>query len=410
MKIIHSITAVLFLLFVIELHTTAYAQDASQSEGSTKRYTRRTQTPGRTSSSRPSFSSIGSFSSGIVDTMQSVVYLYPLDIQVEVNKDFSTNITIDNPKAKPFDEIYFAITYDPNLIQFKEYSDENISSFLKPSSKRLLYKEGLIIYSAEFTTPITPTNEKLVNIQWKGIEPTSYTEISFTRHNGKFSCVRYRNKDILASKYSTTDGFIPAGVTIEPPKTKSLQEFYDDLSDKKDPLLFGKQVGGAKMSLVSTKKAIKAGDTFDVDVALDNSKGSFTDAVNLYIEYDPSILEIIDYDDENWITRGINIYDGAYHKKYPFDYLIKNEANTIRGEIIYKAGLSYSTKLPSGVLATIKCRALKPSESTTISFKVKTKATDDTGTSLTYVGTDALGSPRTLKDGLKNLTISIKPK
>jgi len=129
--------------------------------------------------------------------------------------------------------------------------------------------------------------------------------------------------------------------------------------------------------------------------------------VELVIGYDPEILCVVDCDEENWITRGVNIFDGKYHREFPFDFHIRNEADNLCGKIIYKMGsLKQNGLTNSGDLAQIKFQALKGAEKTWIWFKMP-GSTSSEGTKVNFRKNDVLGKKDVLNDGVKNLPLKI---
>jgi len=97
----------------------------------------------------------------------------------------------------------------------------------------------------------------------------------------------------------------------------------------------------------------------------------------------------VDWDKRNWITQGINIQDGFAHKKYPFDFHLRNDANNFRGSIDYRMGSSRMNPFPTGELAKIRFKAVAPAEKTLILFE-RSKHPDPPNTSITTMGREKL--------------------
>ena len=150
------------------------------------------------------------------------------------------------------------------------------------------------------------------------------------------------------------------------------------------------------------------GDAFRVEAILDNRADSLMDGVDIYIRYDPDILEVVDADRDNWITRGVNILDGPYHQQFPFDYHIENQAFPGKGEIVYRAGIGNAEKLRGrmGVLAAIVFRAKAPAASASVTFRLPESRTDR-GTRITYLNQNVLGSPDRPASGLRQTALRI---
>jgi hypothetical protein len=72
----------------------------------------------------------------------------------------------------------------------------------------------------------------------------------------------------------------------------------------------GTAEGGITLQLKSQRSTINVGDEFLVDIDYDNPKRAELDTVKLKLKFDPKVLQVVDYDDDNWITQGVNIHDG----------------------------------------------------------------------------------------------------
>lgn len=343
-----------------------------------------------------------------VDKDSTIVYFNPPEISVEEGESFSTPIVINNPKIKPFNTISFIIKYDPDALMVEGIVEKNLKPYLKQHSEKLLYQKiGIIKYWAEFNSPINPTYEKLITLNWKAKTATAYTQISFTSYEDKKSFIKNNKTDILGSRYIKNDGFISAGLVINPKSDDSSASFYDEIYKNKMPTLSDSAAEGVEIQLRTSQQVYKVEDIFEVEIFLNNSKQTMIDSINLKIEFDPKYLQVMDFDDDNWIKRDINIYDGGFHEDFPFDYQIQNQANNDKGEIIYHNGFSYMTIPPSGILAIIKFQAISPTNELPIKFKVP-KDAFDRATSVSYLGKDILGDPLILDDGIGDVAINIE--
>jgi hypothetical protein len=131
----------------------------------------------------------------------------------------------------------------------------------------------------------------------------------------------------------------------------------------------GTAVGGIRLSLVPRETSARAGEDLLVDIKYSNPNAAELDSVKLRVLFDPRALEVVDHDAGNWIAKGINILDGPYQEDLPFDFHRKNTAYNSRGEIQYDAGFNSRVRIPpSGTIATIRFRALRPINSTAVAF------------------------------------------
>ncbi|MCX7001011.1 MAG: cohesin domain-containing protein, partial [Candidatus Sumerlaeota bacterium] len=307
------------------------------------------------------------------DPNHAILYFYPPDRQVGIgDKPFATMLIMSNPQGLTFNRVFLAIKYDSAVLAPVEYEDRLTTALLKTVPKMMVYpKEGIITYSAELTRPILFINEELLAIYWKALLPQSETILYFTHFNGENSGIFTDKTSILGDPAVDNDGMIPASINIlsqnesamkeqEEPENFSMALVVDKWDTQKE-----KGDGSIGLALLAPQSPVKVGDTFLVDIHFRNPNGLQIDNVSLDIRFDPKVLQVVDYDEDNWITRDVNIYDGASHELYPFDYHISNTALNQSGHIIYKMGLSKSDTLyHEGTLATIKFYAVAPASRT----------------------------------------------
>jgi hypothetical protein len=163
------------------------------------------------------------------------------------------------------------------------------------------------------------------------------------------------------------------------------------------------------LALVPRQTSARAGETFLVDIKYNNPKGAELDSVKLRIVFDPRALEVVDYDEGNWITKGINILDGPYQEDLPFDFHRRNVAYNSRGEIQYDAGFNSRTRVPpSGTIATIKLRAKQPVATTAVAFAVD-EDRPERETSVSFLGFNLIGTPGRRALALNDAVLSIRP-
>lgn len=184
------------------------------------------------------------------------------------------------------------------------------------------------------------------------------------------------------------------------------EEFLTNLATDRKDVVPGD--GSIQLTFQTPLKPVKEGETFPVHILFKNPNAINIDNLSLDIRFDANVLKVVDYDDENWITRDINIFDGNYHEKFPFDYHIKNQAYNQTGRIIYKMGVSKSDVLiHEGILATIRFYALAPADKTSIKFYVTPYQSDSEGTAITYMGNNVLGKDKDRYAGLANAQVRV---
>lgn len=126
--------------------------------------------------------------------------------------------------------------------------------------------------------------------------------------------------------------------------------------------------------LSPSSQTVNPGETFYVDIVLDNSQSDPFITLMSWVNFDPNYLAVIDPgNDGSWITSpDPNISDSAYHATFSFDWHIKNEADNSIGEIDYQEAVGISTPAltSTGTLARITFQALNITPNTSIWFPI----------------------------------------
>jgi hypothetical protein len=125
------------------------------------------------------------------------------------------------------------------------------------------------------------------------------------------------------------------------------------LSSTSLPLKKSQAEEGAALSLNPAQKALEVGEEFEVRLDL-NTNGIKTSGVDAIINYDPSLVEILDADGN--AQNGVQIRPGLLFPQYPV-----NEVDEAAGRIGFSAAaLPPNSFAGQGTLAYIKLRALRP--------------------------------------------------
>lgn len=129
------------------------------------------------------------------------------------------------------------------------------------------------------------------------------------------------------------------------------------------------------ISLIPSNYTVTPGQQFTVNAILSNPSSEGVAGIGMWIQYDQSLLTVLDTDTGNWITDGVNILDGPFHSTFnlPGDPGLFPNANDagIEGEIRWDARRSFSDLTdiyPGGVFATITFQAKNSSGNTSLAF------------------------------------------
>lgn len=133
------------------------------------------------------------------------------------------------------------------------------------------------------------------------------------------------------------------------------------------------------LSLQPSTQDVGIGSQFTLDMNLSNPTPEQLVALNVWLSFDPTYLEVVDTDTGNWITTGINVLDGPYHSAFNWDYHDHNTADNASGRIGYGEGSFATDVFGNGTFAQIKFLAKAPVLNTQISYLITgTAGVDDT--------------------------------
>ncbi len=351
------------------------------------------------------------------DAGAAILYIDPPDQTVPIGKDFDTGFALSNPRAHAFNQIRVALRYDRDAVEPVSVADAGIRRFLAaPSNVEVRPRDGILIYTAQLAYPCGPVADTLFSIRWRTKRLTRSAEFRFVQVDEKPNGLWMNESDVLGAEDENGDGFIHGSAQIVTPDFYQLLltnrsrvrpgEALEEEESELDQARAG--LGGVKLALAGPAKPVHVGQQFQVDIVFDNSADSFVDGVEVRLQFDPNLLEVIDSDLDNWITRDVNILDGPYHDDFPFDFHAENKALNARGEIVYRVGIGDAEKLRQrvGTMASILFRAKAPSSQATVRFLVPSTPREP-GTRITYLGKSALGRPEKGQRGLRDLTLKV---
>ncbi len=214
-------------------------------------------------------------------------------------------------------------------------------------------------------------------------------------------------RDLLGSPRIPDDGTLSMTVTILP---RDLREAEAMLSD---PSIFSggdAKIGGVKIFVQPPAETPVVGEPFSFDLVLDNRSLSNVDGISVLMSFEPDVLEIIDADLDNYITRETNILDGPFHGDFPWSFHIDNVVYQNRGLLHYRVGTGDPDLVrgKQAPFARVYAVAKRPTSGTPVVFRF-TRSSRNHGTAVTYNGLDCLGEPEVFADGTQGALIRVLP-
>ncbi len=323
-----------------------------------------------------------------------------------VNEPFVVDVILSSPKGLGFDQIGFALQYNPVDIMPVEGQDaegrwipasvltireeagtaetkagekEKESPYLfdkKASNYTIQTNQidsanGFFYLSAKVKNETSVDSGLIARINFVPLKETKKSSIQFVFEDvtadkeSKPPLLTYlvaEKVDQLGSKFNPKDGVINLDLQIfntreEVPDRAEIIKANEKYKDEGDDSTFN-----TRLYLIPRSKQVDMGDFLDVDVYLDNPDRELIDSVSLLIAYNTNVLEAVDLDER---MAGININDENYLRDFPLDFSILNSVDIQKGIIDYRKRGYRVPARGDGVFATIRFKALRPTTKTT---------------------------------------------
>ncbi len=347
-----------------------------------------------------------------VDPTSRILRLHPRghptrqDHTVTVGQEFLTDVSFRNESMLPFDMVRIFLSYNPEIFRPVAINDRPLADNLKGEPTAEVDDVfGMILYEAELEEPLASHDAPILTIRWEAQQLTVGSRIVFSSRDEFFTALVGEGRDLVGHPRVPGDGTLGMTVTVLPEDEREAQAMLSD------PRLYtgtDEKIGGVLLRLVPQEEPIVAGEPFHIDVVLDNRAFSMVDGLSFLISYDPEIIEIIDADQDNWITRGTNILDGKFRGDYPWAFHIDNTVDRRRGTIHYKKGTHdpEMTRGRVGTVARIYAVAHRPTRGTAFRFEFSKRPRAQT-TQAVYNGINVLGDLQIPDDGATGIAVRV---
>jgi hypothetical protein len=339
------------------------------------------------------------------------LYFSPPDMKVTLNERFSTPILFYNPEEAEAEQFELWIRYNPELIEPVLVDTRAIQNKVAaPVEPEVWRSMGFIRVAGEFSAPQKLAVIPLVTISWNAIYPTDSTEIKFESPGAEPIGVFSAGENLLESDIGN-EGIVSMQLKIIDPEAEEFTGI-EQVGIGEDPFLPTEREGrGVHLALVPRDEMVLPGEVSTVDISLISPDIVPFDELRVRIRFDPEAVEILDADEGNYITEGINIYDGGFHEKMPFEFHGKNWVDPQRGIIEYFVGSSQGLRsYPSGTVARIVYRMKRDAGSTFFWFEGLDPLTSEYLSDVRARGRSLLG-PETGRgqEALHNALVEVAP-
>lgn len=146
------------------------------------------------------------------------------------------------------------------------------------------------------------------------------------------------------------------------------------------------------------------GDTFSLNVNLDNADSTGFDTISVWVSFNPLYLEVLDSDAA---TVGIQINSDP-DSTYDFNWIPVNNADNTNGKIDWRAG-NFSDIYSTGRFAQISFKALGIIENSPIDFIFSPTWGFEPSTHILNNAVDVLASSENHTDGTFGANVTVVP-
>ncbi|MFW5870220.1 MAG: hypothetical protein ACOCVL_01005 [Candidatus Sumerlaeota bacterium] len=288
-----------------------------------------------------------------------VMMIQPFHQKAVVGERLITEASVYTKNTQSIDAVRIYMHYPPQVRPLKVF-DYALANLVKPgATPEISLANGLLVYEADFAEPVEFTGRRaLLQIVWEATGQADQERFSLGVDHGDSSAVLLNGKNLLLSEKTRGVPKIDGTFSILERRDGNNQRFGRATSA--GHVVPAGATDGASDTGVGLRLVAAPGrneNEYIVDILLDNPSSAALSEVRLNIAFDPEKMEVYDWDTDNWIKRGVNIYDGHAHDRYPFRNHLVNRVDNRRGRIHYHMKTENPGALPSGSLARVYVRA-----------------------------------------------------
>lgn len=344
--------------------------------------------------------------------VRDALFFSPTFMNVQPGDNFITSIAFYNQSFSQLSDIDIWVHYNPAMVQPVWVDSEKLRPVMKdPVQARVWADRGYIHLKGTFTTAPKGISVELADLHWKALAPTLGGRIELAGPEGQEVAVRADGKNLVGGKTLEESQKVGFSLNITPesweePGLRTVAQ-VDDLA----PAAPMDDASRVRLAILSPKASIGAGQTGVANLALINPKGLAFDDLKLRIRFDPEAVTILDADEGNFIGDGLNIFDGDFHEKFPFDGHVRNLVDPDRGVIEYEVGSVMGPKaFPTGVFARIAYRAKRDTGKAAFWLEAEDPMLKVRATDVTAYGRSLLGSTAAVaQEVMYGVNVAITP-
>jgi hypothetical protein len=290
---------------------------------------------------------------------QNALYLNPPQLEILEGDRFIVGVEFYNVDAAPVDGVDLWLKYNPALLEPTWVDVAAIAdSATTPPETSVWPDRGYIRLRAQLSSPLAQPINPIAKVHWRGLSGTPAARIDIAAPPGRASLMLAGGKNTVAPSKLGNRSRVSARVRITDPDAEAepLRMAGDALRRMTD--VDFEEDTRVRLAIVTPDPFVGSDEVATADVVFINPNDEPVETIRFRIRYDSRAVKILDADEDNYITNGINIFDGDFHDRFPFDYQHTNRVDPVLGTIDYEMGTlgGSAAHYPSGTIARIVYR------------------------------------------------------
>lgn len=320
------------------------------------------------------------------EVREGALYFEPTLKHIDQGQRFAATVVFYNGADELVDGFEVWIHYNPDVLEPTWIDPEPLEAFLGADGAeavdvRVWRDQGYVRVRAELALPLEEIISPLLRIHWQSLAPSPHTLIELDAPEGEAPAVFSGSRNIIDPTGLGSQGRVNMKVRInspgyEEPGLLRVLEQRERWEPSLDPDT------RVRLAIVADEAPPAPGEIGLADIVLFNPEEEPFDELKLRVRYNTAAVKVLDADEDNYIRKGINIFDGDFHLRFPFDYHVHNRVEPDHGVIVYHMGSTGGPRpYTSGVVARIVYRRLAGREAPAFWFeyldpRARTPATD----------------------------------
>lgn len=347
-----------------------------------------------------------------VRIQDEALYFTPGQVQLRPNDRFASTLHVFNHKANPIDRMDLWVTYDPAMLEPLWVDPAPVRDRLDGELAVTVWREsGHIRIRGRFAEPLDRLHQSLGVLHWRALGSAGQTRVELGGPAGQSWGLFDGAENLLAESNLGNQSRVSMRVRVRDAGEEAggfsmnvgAPEAIEDLPVDPDRRMH--------LVIVSREPFVSTGAVTTADIVLINPDREPIDTLKFRVRYDPRAVKILDADRNNYVTLGLNVFDGDFHEAFPFDFHGTNRVDPEAGVISYHVGsVNGSRVYESGTVARICYRMLRRAGTAAFWFERVDPVTGRRATDVSDQGRSRLGStPQRARQALHGTEVSVRP-